>query len=341
MFEHMSVERAMNPISPTNGIGRCVRGALTAEEAMIRGRLDWTVSKRPLTTVDRYGDLMNVPDKYVIVRDDNDRVLDVVGNQMTPLQNTECFDFVDHMAGPGQLLTYDTVGCLRGGSRIFLIAALENLTFEPTPGDPVHPYLVLFDGKDGNMRLVTFPSYKRLSCENEVAGMLFEAKQMGSKQVVAFKHTNTIHKRIDEAKRMMRSTTEQVAEYSERMRYFARKQINRAQWEDLLDKVMPLPKLQEDESPGRGWTMTNNKRELVTQLFESGRGTDIVGVRGTAWGAYNAFTEYTTHHARVNVGLPKEDKAYDQKRSERVLESTWVGTNKKLTQKVEKLLLEA
>ena len=334
-FSH-EVTSAMNP---TGGIGTCVLGALTAEEAMVRGGLDWTVSKRPLTTENRWGELMPVPDKYVIVRDDNDHVLDVVGKQMTPLQNTECLEFMDHHAGPNKLLTYHTVGELRGGSRIFLVATLDNLVFEPTPGDPVYPYLVLFDGKDGNMRLLSFPMYKRPGCENEVAGMVLQAEAAGN--LMSFKHTSQIRKRIDEAKRVVATTTQQVAAYSERMQYLARKRINSAQWEDLLDSVMPLPEMKDEDKPGRSWTMTNNKRELVTELFHSGRGTDIVGVRGTAWGAYNAFTEYTTHHARVNVGLDKNDRDYDRVRSERLLESTWIGSNKKLAHKVEKLLLEA
>ena len=32
-----------------------------------------------------------------------------------------------------------------------------------------------------------------------------------------------------------------------------------------------------------------------TFLFESGKGTDIVGVRGSYWGAYNAVTEYLSY----------------------------------------------
>lgn len=35
----------------------------------------------------------------------------------------------------------------------------------------------------------------------------------------------------------------------------------------------------------------------VTDLFEgNGMGSKLPGSRGTAWGAYNAVTEYLTHH---------------------------------------------
>lgn len=34
---------------------------------------------------------------------------------------------------------------------------------------------------------------------------------------------------------------------------------------------------------------------ILTELFESGRGNDLPGARGTAWAAYNAVTEWVTH----------------------------------------------
>jgi hypothetical protein len=33
----------------------------------------------------------------------------------------------------------------------------------------------------------------------------------------------------------------------------------------------------------------------IDVLFERGRGNDMAGVKGTAWAAYNAVTEYITH----------------------------------------------
>ena len=34
----------------------------------------------------------------------------------------------------------------------------------------------------------------------------------------------------------------------------------------------------------------------IVPLFEAGKGSNIVGVRGTLWAGYNAVTEYLTHH---------------------------------------------
>lgn len=36
--------------------------------------------------------------------------------------------------------------------------------------------------------------------------------------------------------------------------------------------------------------------DTIRELFETGIGSDLPGSRGTYWGAYNAVTEFTTHH---------------------------------------------
>ena len=41
--------------------------------------------------------------------------------------------------------------------------------------------------------------------------------------------------------------------------------------------------------------------ECLTSLFEVGRGQDIPGVRGTAYAALNAATEYLDYHKRVSL----------------------------------------
>ena len=39
------------------------------------------------------------------------------------------------------------------------------------------------------------------------------------------------------------------------------------------------------------------------QLYQGGKGTEIPGVRGSAWGAVNAVTEFTSHSKRAGRSL--------------------------------------
>ena len=57
----------------------------------------------------------------------------------------------------------------------------------------------------------------------------------------------------------------------------------------------------------------------IESLFEGGKGTDIVGVRGSYWGAYNAVTEYLSY----SKGRTSNNR----------MDSLWFGVNGNLNSK--------
>jgi|TARA_R110000744_G_scaffold50121_4_gene108491 phage/plasmid-like protein (TIGR03299 family) len=326
---------------PWHGLGQYVGDeAVTAEDAIVAAGLDWEVGCQPIfAEYDKDGSRIDIPNNFAVVRDDTLDVLGVVGNQYTPIQNKDCFGFMDALAGPERLVRYHTAGSLCGGRKIWLLAELTNLTFAPVPGDEVQPYLALIDGKDGRTNLMAFFTGTRVVCANTAAIAVSNAYKKKD-QMVKIRHTRSAMGKLDEAKRVLGLAIDNAEVYAETMKALAKKQVNTAQWADLLDELMPLPEVKDEEKPGRSWSMTNNKREKLYELFESGVGTDIVGVRGTAWGAYNAITEFTTHHARVNAG-DKDSDGYGRRRSERLLESSWFGSGNALNQKALDLLIGA
>ena len=326
---------------PWHGLGHYVGDeAVTAEDAIVAAGLDWEVGCQPIfAEYDKDGSRIDIPNNFAVVRDDTLDVLGVVGNQYTPIQNKDCFGFMDALAGPERLVRYHTAGSLCGGRKIWLLAELTNLTFAPVPGDEVQPYLALIDGKDGRTNLMAFFTGTRIVCANTAAIAVSNAYKKKD-QMVKIRHTRSAMGKLDEAKRVLGLAIDNAEVYAETMTALAKKQVNTAQWADLLDELMPLPEVKDEEKPGRSWSMTNNKREKLYELFESGVGTDIVGVRGTAWGAYNAITEFTTHHARVNAG-DKDSDGYGRRRNERLLESSWFGSGNALNQKALDLLIGA
>ena len=85
---------------PWHKIGEVTEGALSSQEAIVKAGLDWTVSTRPIATFQEgnntdVSSLIDVEDFWATVRDTDDSVLGVVGNRYTPIQNLECFDFLD------------------------------------------------------------------------------------------------------------------------------------------------------------------------------------------------------------------------------------------------------
>jgi hypothetical protein len=70
---------------------------------------------------------------------------------------------------------------------------------------------------------------------------------------------------------------------------------------------------------GRETAFKEKQTETIRRLFETGRGTEIQGVRGTVWGLYNSVTEWIQHEA---------GKIEDKR-----LESAWFGAGKGLNLK--------
>ena len=70
---------------------------------------------------------------------------------------------------------------------------------------------------------------------------------------------------------------------------------------------------------GREQAFKDKQTETIMRLFETGRGSDIKGVRGTFWGLYNSISEFVAH--------------IDGKSDEKRLESNWFGRGKDLNTK--------
>jgi hypothetical protein len=61
-------------------------------------------------------------------------------------------------------------------------------------------------------------------------------------------------------------------------------------------------------------------------LFEEGIGNDIDGVAGSLWAAYNAVTEFTTHHRGHSANSR--------------LNSLWFGDSKKVNERALKAAMD-
>src|SRR6266700_3803416 len=105
--------------SPWHGLGTKLDAPATAADAIAAARLDYIVELTALVTRDG----QDVPQRKAVVRADNHDVLGVVGNGYVPIQNRECFGFLDAVVADGGL-RYHTAGALGRGERIWLLAKL-------------------------------------------------------------------------------------------------------------------------------------------------------------------------------------------------------------------------
>src|SRR5437867_9649475 len=105
---------------PWHKLGRVVREAPSAAEAIRLAGLDWPVERRRLSLPD--GRPVN---RWAVVRTTDGAVVsDAVGPHWTPLQNAEAFAWFDPFIAAGQA-RFETAGSLGGGRRVWVLAELS------------------------------------------------------------------------------------------------------------------------------------------------------------------------------------------------------------------------
>jgi len=306
---------------PMTGFGTMVQpgdNPLYGLEMLQATGLDFTVSKVPLEGVlgSELGDTrIAIPEHVAMIRDDTRVPLGVVGHKYQPVQNAEVFGLLDDLVRDGSMI-YESAGTLRGGRNVWAQARVN--VFEPVSGDPVGLYIFLFTAHDGSSTIKGFCGSKRFVCMNMMRLMEMEAKGGGG--FFSIRHTATAQDRLNQAMKIFETATRRFLAFEEFAKRLASFPMNLTTWRKFLDELIPVP-----EEDGRSKSLIEGQHENLTALFESGRGQEIAGVRGTGWAALNALTEYTTHE-RTTRG------ANDGIRAERRFEANMMGSGASFTQ---------
>jgi phage/plasmid-like protein (TIGR03299 family) len=247
-----------------------LNGIKSAEEALERSGLAWSVEPTPLIT----GNGLDVTSHKALFRSDTKRVLGVVGQDYEIVQNTTAFAFFDVIA-ERYGASYEFAGIIRNGRKLFLQARLGR-SFDAVPGDRVDCFVTMVTSHDGSSSLRAFLTPIRLFCQNQ----LIRAIKAATTNVM-LKHTSNVNDRLRDAMNVFHMSTQAFEVFEEKARYLARKLVDKQVVERFLNEII-------EET---GSTRVKNQREKVRQLFEHGRGN-----KGrTAWDLYNGATEFVDH----------------------------------------------
>lgn len=293
---------------PWHGLGTLVDGLQTPAKALDLAHLNWTVEKRPIQLCGG----KRIPDRVATVRSDNGAYLGVVSPSYQPVQNDEQAAFIEALAGTGEAVV-ECVGALREGRRIFWTCKLPK-NLKVTDGDEIERYLILANGHDGSLSFRAFWSPIRVVCQNTLNAAL-----RGVKDGVVFYHFLNVSKRMDEARQILGLADTYYTRLGEQFKALLAVSIGESEFRSYLDEVFPI-----DTGATKAAVTLNQKvRAQVVQNFHEGRGADVAGK--TAWGAYNAVTEYIDHQKT-------QLKADEQTRKDRRFESILLGSGKDLQQ---------
>ena len=111
---------------------------------------------------------------------------------------------------------------------------------------------------------------------------------------IAIRHSGDIKSKVESARQALGLALDFYTDLEANFKAFADRKLNKDEVEKYFDIVLEIKENADDNS-----THKINARETIKSLSENGKGTDISGVKGSLWGAYNAITEYADHYKTV------------------------------------------
>jgi phage/plasmid-like protein (TIGR03299 family) len=242
--------------------------------------LDWTVSAEPLYLADG----RKAPRVALVRNTDGNPILGTAGPSYTPIQNSEWFGILN-AACEKHGVAIKTAGALGQGERVWMLADMhEAITVNAAGGeDNVKGYMLVDTAHDGsgaaNFRFTPI----RVVCQNTLGAATSE-----NPAVIKVRHTKSAADRVKLAEQLVSGMAKAAKETGETFNELARKVLNVDQIRAYIESVFPTPK-----NAAEITEHLRAKRATVEQLVYEGKGSELSG--RTAWGVYNAVTEYIDH----------------------------------------------
>ncbi len=260
-----------------HGLGTVLEDAPNVDDALQLAGLDWEV--RP--TAIQLDDGKAIATHKAMVRSSDGAVLGVVGCDFTPLQNRDAFEWVRPLVEAGDV-SIEAAGALRGGRRVWVLAAVRDAQFDVSRRDSVKSYVLLAHGHDGSLAVRAGFTQVRVVCQNTLSMALGSDANL-----VTLKHTRNVKVSLEKARERLDMQRQKLKDDGERYQFLASRKC---------DEVNLARYVREVFKPGSADDPKQYvyQQDEVMRLFESGRGAELS--RGTMWGALNAVTEHLTHH---------------------------------------------
>jgi phage/plasmid-like protein (TIGR03299 family) len=287
--------------------GADVRGARDIAEVIARGGLGYSVAKVPAAAMLADGTVRKIDRTFATVREDNGKPLGVVGSRYAVVQNADAFGFLDGAFRAGEL-TPERAGTFDGGARAWVLSRF-NGSSEPLPGDKVDTHLVAITGHDGTTSVTVMPVTIRQVCTNGLTVCI------GNKSLeLNIRHGQSAQQRIDRFGQVLARVAGQVNGFFDVLQRLAAVSLPETAVRDYFQRVFPPPAKQAEPVATDGASLLDSiiaghgdRAQLGAELASAGadhnaRILEMVmanyhadRARGTAWGALNAVTEYTSH----------------------------------------------
>jgi len=280
-----------------HGLGQYVSEAMTAEQAIKLGGLDYGVEKRPLFAPAWEGTYVEAPGFYANVRTDNNEILGVVKGRYRIVQNKDAFSFFDSIIDSGEAI-FETAGALGRGERIFVTAKLpEDMLVR---GEKVEKYIMLTNSHDGSTTIIAGFTPIRVVCNNTLTAAL----KGGLDNKVSISHTASAESRLREASRIMGIASKYMDEVNLAFENMTTRKLSDLEMKHFIETVMKNSIKEEETDKDASTRMKNLVDQVYSFTITHPTQTTEAAYR-TLWGAYNGISGF--------YNFIKDYKSADQK----------------------------
>jgi phage/plasmid-like protein (TIGR03299 family) len=271
-----------------------------------------------LVGTQRKKDEAPVPDYYLNVRDDIDRVVGIVRKRYRVFQNLEAPRFLDNLVDSGDA-TYETAGSLHGGSQVWWLMKLpEGVSVAGDPREKLETYLLLTNSHDGSTSIVVAVVTIRVVCQNTLAWSLNKALR-----TMKVRHTESAKEQFMEARRSLDlgfTYQAELAEVADRMVHTA---FSEGEFQTFLNSLVPTPKpIAKDGrvTNQRGMTMAQNTKASISRIYHDHPSQQAIA--GTLWGAVQAVQFHSDHRT---ISRNTDDSTPEENRFKRLTTTANLG----------------
>jgi phage/plasmid-like protein (TIGR03299 family) len=279
---------------PWHGLGAVLKKRpKSIDEAIKSAGLDWEVSQIPVKlTIDGktkvVADEEGNPLYFANVRSDTRQPLGIVSKRYTPVQNREAFSFLAGIFGSE--MHFETAGSLMNGRRVWVLMKLP--TWIEVGGDPIGQYAFISNSHDGKSSVLAAMTPVRIVCQNTEGAALRLAKGANAQRTYTLRHLGNMSQKLAEARNVLDVTVN----YYEQFKFLGDKlagvKVSDQRAKKLLERLLPT----NEDMGDRAIKNREESRQDILRLFKEGtekEGVNTLGASpGTAWGFYNAATEY-------------------------------------------------
>lgn len=320
---------AVNPLVSQAG-GTLITENVSACEAFQIAEADFTVKKNPAGYLNQDGEWTVSPDHCSIVRDDTNACLGIMGSTYTPVQNHALITLFDYLRENVQI---DNILTIRQGRKVFCTARCD-IEGEVTDGDKIRRYLHAFNSFDGSSSFGVFFSDVRLQCANQINYLCSKGASQAKGAALVMRHTRSVEDFARNLPRLINVEQQKFTTDLNQLKPLASLKLSSEAFRTVLERTysddLSHPIKDKNTKEKRPRLLADLPQVDVIRSHYSGE-TGFGIESGTAWGLFQAITQYETHDA----GRSKSEV----ERARTRLESLWGGAASKRIGKAREAVL--